>query len=517
MDQVNIYEGTAETYHDATAPDTAVYYSLFARDAAGNWSARAVVALPEVPPADTNAPTTTAAVTGVPGLGGWMTTAQVGLSVDEAATTYFQWDGTAGAWNTYAGPISVLQGSHTLYFNSVDAAGNVEFVQSAPLKVDSDAPSSPSISSASHQNAPSNLATADFSFGAADGVSGVAGYSYAFDRNSATTPDAASEGVGTSVSMPVTADGAWYFHVRALDAAGNWGPAAHHAISVDRTAPAAPVVSATRSGSNIAVSWTPGNGSTATRVLRSTAGYAASPSDGAATVLYDGSATSATDANAATGTTYYYTAFSRDAAGNWSPAGKAVVAAVVKVQPVIKLVSTSSAVTVGRYFTLRSSYLVNGVKATATAPVTVWSNQSGTWAKIGTATYNKTYKTYDMRIRAAKSATYEMRCVADPTREAAVSNQTAITVKGTVVATASTSKLSYGSTARATVVVRALSPTKTTIVRELYSSRTHRWVKKRSVRLAAARCRPTTPSSRRRSPSRTKASGGCRPYTPPTV
>ena len=53
--QLNIYEGTGTTYHDATAPDTAVYYSVFARDTAGNWSSRAQVALPAVP--DTTAPT----------------------------------------------------------------------------------------------------------------------------------------------------------------------------------------------------------------------------------------------------------------------------------------------------------------------------------------------------------------------------------------------------------------------------------------------------------------------------
>lgn len=79
--------------------------------------------------------------------------------------------------------------------------------------------------------------------------------------------------------------------VRALDAAGNWGPTSHRKITADSTAPFAPVLTATESGAAIAVAWTPASDALSTRVLRSTTGYASGPSDAAATLLYEGSAT----------------------------------------------------------------------------------------------------------------------------------------------------------------------------------------------------------------------------------
>ncbi|MDO9173677.1 MAG: hypothetical protein Q7V62_02665, partial [Actinomycetota bacterium] len=48
LGQLNVYEGTDATYHDATAPDYGLYYSVYTRDAAGNYSVRASVQLPAV-------------------------------------------------------------------------------------------------------------------------------------------------------------------------------------------------------------------------------------------------------------------------------------------------------------------------------------------------------------------------------------------------------------------------------------------------------------------------------------
>jgi hypothetical protein len=41
--QTVVYEGSASSYADASAPTSALYYTIFARDAAGNWSAAATV------------------------------------------------------------------------------------------------------------------------------------------------------------------------------------------------------------------------------------------------------------------------------------------------------------------------------------------------------------------------------------------------------------------------------------------------------------------------------------------
>ena len=46
---------------------------------------------------------------------------------------------------------------------------------------------------------------------------------------------------GSAVFEDLT-DGIWYFHVRTVDDAGNWGETAHYQVKIDATTPAAPVV-----------------------------------------------------------------------------------------------------------------------------------------------------------------------------------------------------------------------------------------------------------------------------------
>ena len=75
---------------------------------------------------------------------------------------------------------------------------------------------------------------------ATDAGLGVAGYSYALDQVADTTPDTVSEGSGTSTSYTDQADGIWYFHVRAVDNAGNWGATQHYTVRIDTTGPAMP-------------------------------------------------------------------------------------------------------------------------------------------------------------------------------------------------------------------------------------------------------------------------------------
>ncbi|MDO8950766.1 MAG: cell wall-binding repeat-containing protein [Actinomycetota bacterium] len=66
--------------------------------------------------------------------------------------------------------------------------------------------------------------------------SGVTGYSYVFDTSPGTVPDTISEGASTTTSTTLTS-GLRYFHVRAVDAFGNWGETTHRAIKVDTAPP----------------------------------------------------------------------------------------------------------------------------------------------------------------------------------------------------------------------------------------------------------------------------------------
>lgn len=59
---------------------------------------------------------------------------------------------------------------------------------------------------------------------------GITDYSYVLDQAPTTVPDETSEGPATSKIFRDTQGGLWYFHIRARDGAGHWGPAEHYAI-----------------------------------------------------------------------------------------------------------------------------------------------------------------------------------------------------------------------------------------------------------------------------------------------
>ncbi|MFO7967191.1 MAG: hypothetical protein R6U44_06300 [Archaeoglobaceae archaeon] len=65
----------------------------------------------------------------------------------------------------------------------------------------------------------------------------MGGYSYTLDHSASTTPDRSVDSNSTSTSFSSIEDGIWYFHVRAKDGAGNWGPAGHYKLKIDTVPP----------------------------------------------------------------------------------------------------------------------------------------------------------------------------------------------------------------------------------------------------------------------------------------
>ncbi|MBI2590945.1 MAG: peptidoglycan DD-metalloendopeptidase family protein [Candidatus Blackburnbacteria bacterium] len=100
------------------------------------------------------------------------------------------------------------------------------------FKVDVTAPTGPTnLASSSHTASTwSSDNTVDVTWTAAtDPSSGLSGYSYTFDTTSDTTPDTTQDiaGVTTVTSGSLSDGNSHYFHIRAIDSAGNAGSAVH--------------------------------------------------------------------------------------------------------------------------------------------------------------------------------------------------------------------------------------------------------------------------------------------------
>jgi hypothetical protein len=137
-----------------------------------------------------------------------------------------------------------------LHVRAVDAAGNpadaAATAHLGPFWVDATPPTNPTTIVTTPPAGTWSAADTIFASwsGASDALSGLAGYSFAFDATPATLPDTTIDTAGNAAFAAPVADGLHWLHLRTRDAAGNWAAAVHAgAVQIDRTAPAAVVVS----------------------------------------------------------------------------------------------------------------------------------------------------------------------------------------------------------------------------------------------------------------------------------
>jgi hypothetical protein len=134
-------------------------------------------------------------------------------------------------------------GSYFFHLRTCDRAGNCSAgTHLGPFKIDTTPPATvSSLTSSSHPvGVPTANATVDLTWtDAADATSGVAGYGVELSTSPSWSCDQAQDTTATGYTTPPLADGAWYAHVCAMDAAGNWGDVATggHFV-IDTTAPA---------------------------------------------------------------------------------------------------------------------------------------------------------------------------------------------------------------------------------------------------------------------------------------
>ena len=137
--------------------------------------------------------------------------------------------------------IPLGDGENLVTVTAHDPAGNKgSDTLTLTLNLDKTGPPAPSLASTTHPDEGKwyNNSDPEFSWSEPADASGISGYSYELDQTSDTIPDTTSEGTANSKSYTGISDGTWYFHVRALDGAGNWGSVAHYSINIDTAAPA---------------------------------------------------------------------------------------------------------------------------------------------------------------------------------------------------------------------------------------------------------------------------------------
>ena len=122
----------------------------------------------------------------------------------------------------------LADGEWWFHLRTKDNAGNWSgATHLGPFRIDTAAPTNPTLSSSHAPGTWSNDASVDVSWtGASDARSGVDGYSYSWTQAVDDVPDTTREPAGTTTTA-THADGQWWFHLRTRDAAGNWSEAVH--------------------------------------------------------------------------------------------------------------------------------------------------------------------------------------------------------------------------------------------------------------------------------------------------
>jgi hypothetical protein len=230
-----------ETASGTTSPalaDGDWWFHLRTRDNAGNWSSAVHRGPFRI---DTAAPTNPTLSSPSHTLGAWSSekTAVIewdsGPDVDGYSYEWSQSDATVpdSVKDVEQSTTSVasLRPDGSWWFHLRTLADSGAWSHTAhvgPFLIDTTAPPSPSASSSSHMpGTHSTDRTLDVAWHAEDSASGVAGYSLAWSPEPSTVPDTLADTAETSMTSAELADGAWWFHVRARDGAGNWGAPSH--------------------------------------------------------------------------------------------------------------------------------------------------------------------------------------------------------------------------------------------------------------------------------------------------
>lgn len=290
------------------------------RDAAGNWSPAGRFSLyvdvtapssPKVlvtPASPTNArkPKWTWSTGGNGGAGAYQ------YKLDNTSLN----TGATPTTDTSLTPISNLgHGTHTLYVQEKDSAGNWSVSGYASVVIDTIAPESPNLTSS--VSSPTNNTQPEWNW--TSGENGGRGF-YRYKLGDTLWATGSGQGITTSFkSANALVEGTHTFYVEEQDSAGNWSHVSSRTVQIDLTSPKPPKVSileSPTSNPNPIWSWsTGGNGGIG--VFRFKLGSADLQSG--ATIVHDTVFIPSTPLEG--GLTYTLFVQEKDSAGNWSNSG----------------------------------------------------------------------------------------------------------------------------------------------------------------------------------------------------
>ena len=247
------WSGTAPATYTVTSDATYTLYP-WAKDTAGNVSA--VYGSPQTVLVDTAAPNapivsgatptnnTTPTWTWVSGGGGGIGTYRYKLDSSDMSA------GTTTTTNmSYTSASALTEGSHRLYVQESDAAGNWSVSGSFAIVIDITAPTAPTVTGTT----PTNDSTPTWTWTTGGGGNGT----YRLRRdNSDLTTGATTTTIANYTPSDVQSEGTHTLYVQERDAAGNWSTSGSFAIAIDITAPTAPLVTGITPTNSTTPTWT---------------------------------------------------------------------------------------------------------------------------------------------------------------------------------------------------------------------------------------------------------------------